>query len=96
MKFKIINISILFLILILLFISIYETQGELISSKTKFSEINEDNTIENTNIDNIKSNNQDLSNWSEINNSDIIFGLIFFTILLIINLFIRKNQKPNA
>ena len=96
MKFKSITLSLLFLILILLLLSIDESQGDLKSPQINFTKVENDDTINNLDSDNLNSTSQDLSTWSEVKNSDIFFGLIFFTLLLIINLLIRKNKKHSS
>ena len=96
MKFKSITLSLLFLILILVLLSIDEPQGDLKSSQINFTKVENDDTINNLDSDNLNSTSQDLSTWSEVKNSDIVFGLIFFTLLLIVNLLIRKNKNHSS
>ena len=96
MKFKFSNLSLLFLIIILLLLPIDESQGDLKSSQIKFTKVENDDTINDLYSDNLNSNSQDLSDWSEVKTSDIVFGLIFFTLLLIVNLLIRKNKKYSS
>ena len=77
MKSKFSILSLLFLIIILLLLPIDESQGDLKSSQIKFTKAENDDTINDLYSDNLNSNSQDLSDWSEVKTSDIVFGLIF-------------------
>ena len=70
------------------------TQTELLSNQGKFTETNNDD-IEYLDDNNTELNSQELDSWSEINNADIIFGFISLTLLIIVNILLRKSKTNN-